>query len=38
MEGLMQYEPQKRITSGEALARMHWVDQWVYIESENEEE
>uniref|UniRef100_A0A8H7KA72 Protein kinase domain-containing protein n=1 Tax=Bionectria ochroleuca TaxID=29856 RepID=A0A8H7KA72_BIOOC len=38
MEGLMQHEPQKRITSGEALARMHWIDQWVYNESENEEE
>ncbi|CAH0021204.1 unnamed protein product [Clonostachys rhizophaga] len=38
MEGLMQHEPHKRITSAEALARIQWVDQWVYNEPENEEE
>ncbi|VUC28079.1 unnamed protein product [Clonostachys rosea] len=38
MQGLMQLEPQRRITSGEALTRMQWIDRWVSIEPENAKE
>lgn len=28
MEGLMQHEPENRISAEEAVAKIHWVDHW----------
>lgn len=38
MEGLMQHEPEKRISAEEAAASIHWIDHWRDLDSEQSNE